>query len=79
MKTKLAQLLIPLLSISATSAFASESAMQDGGGLAVWFFIGFGALVIMAQSIPALIMLYSMLKAVVSPSETTATANTNSK
>jgi hypothetical protein len=73
MKSRITQLLIPLLGGTATTAFAADGAMQDGGGLLIWFFIGFGALIIMAQAIPAMIMLYSMLKAVVSPAEKPAT------
>ncbi len=74
MKTKILNLLIPLLGGSATSAFASDSALSDGGGPLVWFFIGFGVLVLMVQAVPALIMLYSMLKAVFSPAERTTSA-----
>lgn len=73
MKTRISQLLVPLLGGTATTAFAAEGTLHDGGGLLIWFFIGFGALVVMAQAIPAMIMLYSMLKAVVSPAEKPAT------
>lgn len=75
MKTNIANLLIPLLAGSATSAFAAESTLQDGGSPLIWFFIGFGALVIVAQAIPAAIMLFSMAKAVFSPSETSTPAS----
>lgn len=68
MKTKIANILIPLLGGSATSAFAADGAAQaGGGGPLVWFFIGFGVLVIMVQAIPAGILLYSMIKALFSP------------
>lgn len=79
MKTKIANLLIPLLGGSATSAFASDGALTDGGGPLIWFFIGFGALVLMVQLVPALVMLYSMAKAVFSPSEETNTASATSR
>ncbi|MBV5339431.1 MAG: hypothetical protein J0665_07715 [Deltaproteobacteria bacterium] len=75
MKTKIINILIPLLGGSATSAFAADAAMQDGGGPLVWFFIGFVALVVIVQVIPAAILLYSMIKAVLSPSETATVAN----
>ncbi|MBW4055862.1 MAG: hypothetical protein HIU83_10785 [Proteobacteria bacterium] len=74
MKTKITSFLIPLLSGSATSAFAADGALQGGGGPLVWFFIGFGVLVIIMQLIPACIILYSMIKAIFSPSDTTARA-----
>ncbi len=81
MKTKITNFLIPLLGGSATSAFAADGAMQDGGGPLVWFFIGFGALVIMMQVIPACIILYSMIKALLSPSDAVmrASATTGTK
>jgi hypothetical protein len=75
MKTKIANLLIPMLGASATSAFAADGALQDGGSPLIWFFIGFGVLVVMVQAIPAGIMLFSMAKAVFSSSETTTPAS----
>lgn len=66
MKTKIINFLIPLLGGTATSAFAADGAMQDGGGPLVWFFIGFAVLVVMVQAIPAGILLYSMIKALFS-------------
>lgn len=74
MKTRIAQILIPLLGGSATSAFASDSALTGGGGPLIWFFIGFGALVLMVQAVPALVMLYSMVKALFSSAEEAETA-----
>lgn len=71
MKTKITNFLIPLLGGSATSAFAAEGALQGSGGPMVWFFLGFGALVVIMQVIPAGILLYSMVKALFSPSEAT--------
>ncbi|MDD2272654.1 MAG: hypothetical protein PHP95_13555 [Desulfuromonadaceae bacterium] len=62
MKTKITNFLIPLLGGSATSAFAADGAVQNGGGPLVWFFIGFAALVVMVQAVPAGILLYSMIR-----------------
>jgi len=75
MKTKITNFLIPLFGGIATSAFAADAAMQDSGGPLVWFFIGFVALVVIVQVIPAAILIYSMIKAVFSPSETVTLAN----
>ncbi|MDK9717353.1 MAG: hypothetical protein OEL57_05520 [Trichlorobacter sp.] len=75
MKTRIMNLLIPMLGGSATSAFAADGALQDGGGPLIWFFIGFGVLVVMVQAVPAMVMLYSMVKAVFSPSENSRTAS----
>lgn len=74
MKTRIINLLVPLFAGSATSALASDGALSDSGGPLVWFFIGFGALVIMLQAVPAMIMLYSMLKGLLSPADQTVTA-----
>lgn len=72
MKVRIINLLVPLFACSATSAFASNAGISDGGGPLVWFFIGFGALVLMFQAVPATILLYSMIKAVFSPAESSA-------
>jgi hypothetical protein len=69
MKTRIVNFLIPMLGAGATSAFAADGALQDGGGPLVWFFIGFGVLVLMVQAVPALVMLYSMLRAVFTHAE----------
>jgi|GEM_PF-666623 hypothetical protein len=69
MKTNITSLVITLLSGSATSAFAAEAALHDGGSPLIWLFIGFMALVVMVQAIPAGIMLFSMIKAIFSSSE----------
>lgn len=74
MKTRIINLLIPLFAGSATSALASDGSLNDGGGPLVWFFIGFGALVLMLQAVPALIMLYSMVKGALSPADHTVAA-----
>ena len=76
MKTKIVNFLIPMLVGTATSAFASDSSLQDGGGPLTWFFIGFGVLVIMVQAIPACILLFSMIKAIFSPAEKAASDHT---
>ena len=75
MKTKIFNFLIPLLGGSATSAFAADGVLQNGGGPLVWFFIGFAALIVMAQAIPAGILLYSIIKAAFSHKGTTTLAS----
>lgn len=74
MKTRIAHFLFPVLGGSATTAFAADSALSGGGGPLIWFFIGFGALVLLVQAIPALVMLYSMMRAIFSSSEENKTA-----
>lgn len=75
MKTKIMNMLIPMLGGSATSAFAADGALTDGGSPLIWFFIGFAAFIVMMQAVPAMIMLYSMVKAIFSPAERTTTAH----
>lgn len=69
MKTRISHFLFALVGGSATSAFAANNTLSDGGSPLIWFFIGFGALVLMVQAVPALVMLYSMAKALFSSSE----------
>ena len=63
MKAKLS-LLQTLLGIGmlSTSAYASDGVAQSGAGPLVWAFMGFGALILVMQTIPAFFMLYSMVK-----------------
>ncbi len=63
MKTKwsVLQTLMGIFMLS-TSAFASDGAAQSGAGPLVWAFMGFGALILVMQTIPAFFMLYSMVK-----------------
>lgn len=75
MKTRIMNVLVPLLVGSSTTAFAADQALSDTGGPLIWLFIGFGALVLVVQAIPAGILLYSMIKAVFSPSTSSTTAN----
>lgn len=77
MKAKIMNFLIPLLAGSATTAFAADSTVQGGGTPLVWLFIGFAVLVVMVQAIPACIMLYSMVKAIFSPAESSAPVSAN--
>lgn len=48
---------------SALPAMAAEGARQDHSGLVVWVFLGFCALIVVAQLIPALLMMFGFAKA----------------
>jgi len=61
MKTTLRNTLIALLTFSST-AFAAGSTSASGGGLLLSLFIGFFALIIVCQLVPATIMLVGTLK-----------------
>ena len=63
MKVAFLKFLIPLLAGTASSAFASTNSMDQGGnGMLVWFFIGFGVMVLLFQAAPAMVMFFSMMK-----------------
>lgn len=48
---------------SASSAFAAGGAREDNSGLFVWIFLGFCALIVVAQLMPALLMMLGFAKA----------------
>jgi len=76
MKTTLKNTLLVLLS-TAVPAFAAASGEQQGSGLLLWLFIGFGALILVFQLFPGLMLFFSMLKGLFSsaPQEAAATAS----
>lgn len=52
-----------LMSIcSVSSAFAAGAAREDNSGLFVWMFLGFCALIVVVQVVPALLMLFGFAK-----------------
>ena len=63
MKTTTIKIVLPVLAGSTTSAFAAAHKLgQDDSGMLVWFFIGFGVMVLLFQAAPAMVMFFSMLK-----------------
>ena len=68
MKSTILKILIPLFAGSAVPAFAAVSRPLHGGGVMIWFFIGFGVMVLLFQTAPAIVMFFSMLKGVFSRS-----------
>ena len=61
------------------SAFAASGAREDSSGIFVWVFLGFCALIVVAQVIPAVLLMTGMVKGVVSvvKNETVAAASKN--
>ena len=72
MKSLLSSLAIVLL-LSAP-AFAVDTAVTYSSGLLVLLFVGFCALIIVAQLVPAVLMLFGMTKAITQGSRQTASA-----
>jgi hypothetical protein len=60
--------LITLMGILApVSAFAANNGLSaDNSGILVWVFLGFCALIVVAQVVPAVLLLTGMVKGVVS-------------
>jgi len=46
------------------AAFAASSNYVDNSGIFVWIFLGFCALIVMAQVIPAILLMFGMVKGV---------------
>ncbi len=55
--------------LAASSAFASTAGRVDHSGFIVWAFLGFCALIIVAQVLPAILVMLGIVKAVASPKE----------
>lgn len=74
MKKKLLKISAALGGAIATSAFASTSGAEgEVSGLLIWSFVGFGAVVIILQALPAVAMFWGMLKGIFSHTDHGAT------
>ncbi|MDY0269624.1 hypothetical protein [Trichloromonas sp.] len=60
-----------VLSSVATSALAA-SGNANGSGILIWVFLGFCGVIIAAQLIPALLVMFGIVKGVMAPREETA-------
>jgi hypothetical protein len=57
--------LITLLgTIAPTAAFAAAGVREDSSGIFVWVFLGFCALIVIAQVIPAIMLMFGMAKGI---------------
>jgi hypothetical protein len=71
---KVMKILVPIVAGSATAASAAASGAEQGGnGMLVWFFIGFGVMVVLSQAAPAVVMFASMMKGLFSSNPAEAT------
>ena len=48
------------------TAFAAAGAREDSSGIFVWVFLGFCALIVVAQVVPAILLMFSMAKGITS-------------
>lgn len=59
-KTLITGLIVALMSLIATPAFARSISMKDAG-IAMWIFLIIGAIIILLQLIPAAILFFSFI------------------
>ncbi|TRZ53732.1 hypothetical protein D4S03_01345 [bacterium] len=59
---KILMKILAVIAVWATPALASKDAETMGGSLLVLLFLGFGALIVVFQMIPGLLLFVSMLK-----------------
>jgi hypothetical protein len=52
--------------LAPVSAFAATGSRTDDSGIFVWVFLGFCALIVVAQIIPAVLLMTGMVKGIVS-------------
>ena len=73
MKTTMRALATAAVATMATAApaFAAPT-YSDNSGLLVWSFLGFVAVIIVAQVLPAVMMMVGMVKGAVAPTEAKA-------
>ncbi|GLI37959.1 hypothetical protein KI811_09760 [Geobacter hydrogenophilus] len=64
MRARTAASTLALVMGSVTSALAASGAREDNSGVFVWIFIGFCALIIVAQMVPAVLTMLGMAKGV---------------
>ena len=55
--------------IAPATAFAASEASGEGSGLFVWIFLGFFALIVVGQLVPAVMLISGMIKGLTSKTE----------
>lgn len=61
---KMTMATISAVLFSVLPAFAAEGTRQDHSGLVVWVFLGFCALIVVAQLVPAVLMMVGFAKGI---------------
>jgi uncharacterized Tic20 family protein len=57
------------LMLASPSLAATTAGRVDNSGFLVWAFLGFCALIVVAQLVPAILVMFGIVKAVASPKE----------
>jgi hypothetical protein len=61
--------------IAPATAFAASGASDEGSGIFVWIFLGFFAMIVVGQLVPAIMLMTGLVKGITSKTE----AKTESK
>ncbi|MDD2851366.1 MAG: hypothetical protein PHY09_05610 [Desulfuromonadaceae bacterium] len=56
--------------IAPATAFAASGAAEEGSGVFVWIFLGFFALIVVGQLVPAIMLITGLVKGIASKTET---------
>lgn len=56
--------------IAPATAFAASGASDEGSGIFVWIFLGFFAVIVVGQLIPAVMLITGLVKGVIAKAET---------
>lgn len=70
---KTMKMLVAMVAGSSSAAFAATGAQADEAGILTYFFLGFFALIIVSQLVPAMILFFGMVKGMLfNPEKNTA-------
>ena len=65
--------------IAPAAAFAASGAGEEGNGIFVWIFLGFFAVIVVGQLIPAVILITGLIKGATAKNEEKAASKTEAK
>ncbi len=69
---KTMRILLSMVVGGASAAYAATGAPSEGAGLLTYCFVGFFAMIIVFQCVPAMILFAGMIKGLFSPQEKTS-------
>ena len=56
--------------IAPATAFAASGASDEGSGIFVWIFLGFFAMIVVGQLVPAVMLMTGLVKGIIAKAET---------
>jgi hypothetical protein len=65
--------------LAPVSAFATSGAGEEGSGIFVWIFLGFFAIIIVAQLVPAAMLFTGLVKGITSKTDVKTEVKTEAK